>query len=101
MSDHDSYQQMLAAMRSFHHKHDFRKTCGDELTYRITLMTEELGEISACATKGKPQKRLTEECADLLILLPRTVIAANFDPAGAFRCRLGKITHDQQSHTRF
>jgi hypothetical protein len=49
----DSWAAMLAAVKGFHEKHDFRGTGGEELTYRVALMAEELGEVSACVTKGK------------------------------------------------
>lgn len=80
----DSYQAMLEAVQAFHLKHDFRNTGGEELNYRVALMTEELGEISACVTKGKGTDRLAEECADLLILIIGTAIAADFDLRNAF-----------------
>jgi NTP pyrophosphatase (non-canonical NTP hydrolase) len=82
--DRDSYDAMLAAVRSFHEKHRFRETGGEELTYRVALMTEELGEISACVTKGKRREQLAEEVADLLILLIGTAIAQDFDLKTAF-----------------
>ena len=53
MTDRDSYQAMLNAVQAFHDKHDFKNTGGEEMTYRLALMAEELGEISACVTKGK------------------------------------------------
>lgn len=87
----DSYTDMLAAVQAFHHKHDFRNTGGEELTYRIALMTEELGEISACVTKGKDTAALAEECADLYILLMGTAIAANFDLNRAFWDKMQKL----------
>ncbi len=87
----DSYQSMLDAVQAFHHKHDFRNNGGEELTYRIALMTEELGEISACVTKGKETDRLAEECADLLILLIGTAISADFDLHRAFWEKMRKI----------
>ncbi len=62
----DSYQNMLATVQAFHDKHRFRETGGEELAYRVALMTEELGEISACVTKGKSKEQLAEECADLV-----------------------------------
>ncbi|MCG7945685.1 MAG: pyrophosphatase, partial [Candidatus Thiodiazotropha taylori] len=71
----DSYQQMLAAVQAFHDKHRFRETGGEEMNYRVALMAEELGEISACVTKGKPKSDLAEEVADLLILVMGTAIA--------------------------
>jgi len=84
MTDTDSYLTMLAAVQSFHDKHDFRNTGGEEMAYRVALMTEELGEISACVTKGKDTAALAEECADLLILLLGTAIAGEFDLNEAF-----------------
>lgn len=84
MSDSDSYTNMLAAVQAFHDKHDFRNTGGEELTYRVSLMAEELGEISACVTKGKHPAELAEECADLFILLIGTAIAADFDLSDEF-----------------
>lgn len=52
---------MLSAVRAFHEKHDSRNRGGEELTYRIALMAEELCEISACVTKGRETGHLAEE----------------------------------------
>jgi NTP pyrophosphatase (non-canonical NTP hydrolase) len=82
---------MLAEVQAFHDKHDFKNTGGEELMYRIALMVEELGEISACASKGKPREALAEECADLLILLMGTAIAQDFDLNQAFWDKMQKI----------
>ena len=87
----DSYQDMLAQVQAFHDKHDFKNTGGEELMYRIALMAEELGEISACASKGKSREALAEECADLLILLMGTAIAQDFDLNQAFWQKMQKI----------
>lgn len=84
MTDTDSWSAMLDAVRAFHEKHRFRETGGEELTYRIALMAEELGEISSCVTKGKSTGALAEEVADLLILIMGTGIAAQFDLNDAF-----------------
>ncbi|HFQ14230.1 MAG TPA: pyrophosphatase [Gammaproteobacteria bacterium] len=87
----DSWQAMLDAVQAFHDKHDFKNTGGEELKYRIALMAEELGEISACVTKGKPREELAEETADLFILLIGTAIAANFDLNAAFWAKMEKL----------
>jgi len=87
----DSYAEMLAAVQAFHDKHDFKNTGGEELTYRIALMAEELGEISECVTKGKPVNELAEEVADLVILLMGTAIAADFDLKQAFWDKMDKL----------
>lgn len=89
--DKDSYKEMLARVQAFHDKHDFKNTGGEELTYRIALMAEELGEMSSCITKGKGETELAEETADLLILLLGTAIAADFDLNQAFWDKMDKI----------
>ena len=91
MSDKDSYAQMLKAVQGFHDKHDFKNTGGEELTYRVALMAEELGEISSCVTKGKSRELLAEECADLFILLMGTAIAQDFDLKQAFWQKMDKL----------
>lgn len=91
MQHSDSYQRMLDAVQAFHDKHDFRNTGGEELTYRLALMAEELGEISACVTKGKDKDKLAEEVADLFILLLGTAISADFDLKEAFWTKMDRL----------
>lgn len=91
MSNPDSYADMLKAIQAFHDKHDFKGTGGEDLTYRVALMAEELGEISACVTKGKAVEQLSEECADLFILLVGTAISADFALDKAFWKKMDKI----------
>jgi len=87
----DSYSEMLDAVQAFHHKHRFRETGGEEMTYRLSLMAEELGEISACVTKGKSDEALAEELADLFILLIGTGIAKDLDLNEAFWEKMQKL----------
>ena len=87
----DSYKDMLATVQAFHDKHDFKTTGGEELTYRLALMSEELGEMSACVTKGKSKEDLAEETADLFILLIGTAISAGFDLNESFWKKMDKI----------
>ena len=82
---------MLTAVQRFHDKHGFRESGGEDLPYRVALMAEELGEISACITKGKTKEALAEECADLLILLIGTAISANLDLSEAFWQKMEEI----------
>jgi NTP pyrophosphatase (non-canonical NTP hydrolase) len=91
MQNRDSYQAMLEVVQAFHDKHDFKNTGGEEMTYRVALMAEELGEISSCVTKGKSNEMLAEECADLFILLMGTAISADFDLSQAFWTKMDKI----------
>ena len=92
MVDRDSYTQMLAEVQRFHDKHEFRRVGGEDMVYRVALMAEELGEISACVSKGKPLEELAEECADLLILLLGNAISKNFDLNHAFWEKMEKIS---------
>ena len=91
MTDRDSWTDMLASVQAFHDKHNFRENGGEELNYRIALMAEELGEISSCVTKGKSKDLLSEEVADLLILIMGTGIAAEFDLNEAFWAKMDKL----------
>ncbi|MFM2246021.1 MAG: hypothetical protein RL071_2095, partial [Pseudomonadota bacterium] len=79
MSGAARWPEMVAAVQGFHDKHDFKARGGEELVYRVALMAEELGEVSAAVTKGKPKDALAEELADLLILLIGTEISAGVD----------------------
>ena len=91
MENRDSYQAMLDAVQAFHDKHDFKNTGGEDMTYRLALMAEELGEISSCVTKGKDKALLSEEVADLFILIIGTAIAADFDLQAAFWKKMDKL----------
>ena len=91
----DSFDAMVEAVRRFHEKHRFRETGGEEMTYRLSLMAEELGEISACVTKGKSSERLAEEVADLFILLIGTAIAQDFDLRLAFWSKMEQLDRRQ------
>lgn len=90
-ADEDAYSAMLAAVQAFHDKHDFKANGGEDLTYRVALMAEELGEISAVVTKGRGQAELAEECADLFILLLGTAISANLDMRSAFWAKMARL----------
>lgn len=87
----DSFKEMTKAVQAFHEKHQFRERGGEEMTYRISLMAEELGEISACITKGKGKEALAEEVADLLILVIGTGIAQGLDLNLAFWEKMGRL----------
>jgi NTP pyrophosphatase (non-canonical NTP hydrolase) len=97
MEKAQDFAAMMAAVQKFHDKHDFKHSGGEDLTYRVALMTEELGEISACVTKGKPNAELAEEVADLLILVMGTALAGEFDLNAAFWEKMAKL---QQRESR-
>jgi len=90
--DRDSFESMMKEIRAFHRKHDFNSKSGEDMVYRVALMAEELGEISACVSKGRPVEELAEECADLLILLMGNAVSADFDLNQAFWEKMEKIS---------
>ena len=88
-----TYSQMLAKVQKFHDKHDFSnpKYRGHDMSYRILLTMEELGELAECFTKGKPDSEKSEELADLLILIIGHSIAMNINLEEAFNEKIEKI----------
>jgi len=90
-AENDSWDAMIAAVQAFHDKYNLRDHGGEELTYRVALMAEELGEISSCITKGKKSEHLAEEMADLLILVMGTDIAAQIDLKRAFWSKMEQL----------
>jgi NTP pyrophosphatase (non-canonical NTP hydrolase) len=89
--DGDSFDAMLRRVDAFHQKHRFKEKGGEEMFYRVALMAEELGEISACVSKGKSRDELAEEVADLFILLIGTAIAQEFDLKEAFWKKMARL----------
>lgn len=94
-SNKRDWQAMMDIVQSFHDKHQFNQNGGEDMVYRVALMTEELGEISEAVTKGKGTEALAEECADLLILLLGNAIAADFDLNAAFWKKMDTILQRQ------
>ncbi len=94
-TQHHDWQAMMDIVQSFHDKHRFDQNGGEDMVYRVALMTEELGEISEAVTKGKSKEELAEECADLLILLLGNAIAADFDLNAAFWLKMDTILQRQ------
>ena len=78
--------QMLEKVKEFHNKHDFasKENNGHDMSYRILLTIEELGELAECFTKGKSKKEKAEELADILILIFGHSIAMDVDLEEAF-----------------
>lgn len=75
---------MLEAVRQFHISNGFDVATKSQETmlYRMSLLMEELGEISQCLTKGKGN--IAEEHAELLILLLGNCITMDIDIVTAF-----------------
>ena len=87
----DEWEEMMKKVAAFHHKHDFANKNGHDMGYRIALTVEELGELSAAITKGKPIEECAEEMADILILLMGHSIAMDIDLKSAFEKKYQRI----------
>jgi NTP pyrophosphatase (non-canonical NTP hydrolase) len=85
------FDTMMARTARFHHKHAFGDNNGHDMGYRLTLMIEELGELAAAVTKGKPKADLEEELADVFILTLGNALAMEIDLEKAFHKKMDKI----------
>jgi NTP pyrophosphatase (non-canonical NTP hydrolase) len=82
---------MMKKVAAFHHKHDFAGQNGHDMGYRLALTIEELGELAAAITKGKPIEECAEEMADVLILLMGHSLAMEVDLKAAFEKKYARI----------
>ena len=89
--DDDEWSKMMRKVAAFHHKHDFAGNNGHDMGYRIALTVEELGELAAAVTKGKPIEECAEEMADVLILLMGHSLAMKIDLKAAFESKYETI----------
>ena len=87
----NEWELMMRKFAMFHDKHDFASKNGHDMGYRIALTVEELGELSAAITKGKPIEECAEEMADILILLMGHSIAMKIDLKSAFEKKYNRI----------
>lgn len=89
--DNDEWSQMMRKVAAFHHKHDFAGNNGHDMGYRIALTVEELGELAAAITKGKPIEEVAEEMADIMILLMGHSLAMKINLKAAFESKYERI----------
>jgi NTP pyrophosphatase (non-canonical NTP hydrolase) len=62
-------EKYYKAIKKFHQKFEMKGTNNEDMTFRLNLMTEELGELAQAITKGKSRDEVIEENIDLLILI--------------------------------
>ena len=88
-----SWATMMGRVARFHLKHDFAspENNGHDMGYRLALVIEELGELSAAITKGKPKEEAAEELADVFILTLGNALAMEVDLEAEFHKKLDKI----------
>jgi NTP pyrophosphatase (non-canonical NTP hydrolase) len=90
-SPENEWEQMMQKVAIFHDKHDFASKNGHDMGYRMALTIEELGELAAAITKGKPIEECAEEMADVLILLMGHSLAMEVDLKAAFEKKYARI----------
>ncbi len=90
-TDDDEWSKMMRKVAAFHHKHDLEGNNGHDMGYRIALTVEELGELSAAVTKGKPIEECAEEMADIMLLLMGHSLAMEIDLKAAFETKYERI----------
>ena len=88
-----SWLTMMSRVANFHQKHQFSSddNNGHDMGFRIALTVEELGELSAAITKGKPEEEASEELADLLILILGHSLAMEVDLEREFHKKMDKV----------
>ena len=88
-----SWLTMMGRVAQFHHKHDFAspENNGHDMGYRLALVLEELGELSAAITKGKPKDEAAEELADVFILMLGNALAMKVDLEIEFHKKMDRI----------
>ena len=87
----NEWEVMMKKVAAFHAKHDFAGQNGHDMGYRMALTIEELGELAAAITKGKPLEECAEEMADVLILLMGHSLAMELDLKAAFEAKYERI----------
>lgn len=87
----NEWEVMMKKIAVFHDKHNFEENNGHDMGYRIALTVEELGELAAAVTKGKPIAECAEEMADILLLLMGHSLAMEVDLKAAFESKYAKI----------
>ena len=90
-SPENEWEEMMRKVAIFHDKHDFASKNGHDMGYRMALTIEELGELAAAITKGKPLVECAEEMADILILLMGHSLAMEVDLKAAFEKKYERI----------
>lgn len=83
----------MCRVARFHAKHDFASpdNNGHDMGYRLALMIEELGELSAAITKRKPAEEAAEELADVFILTLGNALAMEVDLEAVFHQKMDRI----------
>jgi NTP pyrophosphatase (non-canonical NTP hydrolase) len=63
------------AIEDFHKKYKMKGTNNEDMTFRLNLLIEELGELAETVTKGKSRAEFIEENVDLFNLVIGNLIS--------------------------
>lgn len=72
-------EKYYEAVEAFHKKFKMKGTNNEDMTFRLNLLIEELGELSEVVTKGKSRKDFLEENVDLFNLILGNLISQKID----------------------
>lgn len=70
-------EKYYEAIEKFHKKFKMKGTNNEDMTFRLNLMIEELGELAEVVTKGKLKNDFIEENVDILNLIIGNLISKN------------------------
>ena len=68
-------EKYYQAIEAFHKKHKMKGTNNEDMTFRLNLLIEELGELAETVTKGKSRQDFVEENVDLFNLIVGNLIS--------------------------
>jgi NTP pyrophosphatase (non-canonical NTP hydrolase) len=68
-------EKYYQAIEAFHKKHEMKGTNNEDMTFRLNLLIEELGELAEAVTKGKSREDFVEENVDLFNLIVGNLIS--------------------------
>ena len=68
-------ERFYNAIADFHKKHEMKGTNNEDMTFRLNLLIEELGELAETVTKGKSKEEFLEENVDMMNLILGNLIS--------------------------
>jgi NTP pyrophosphatase (non-canonical NTP hydrolase) len=68
-------EKYYQAIEAFHKKYEMKGTNNEDMTFRLNLLIEELGELAETVTKGKSREDFVEENVDLFNLIIGNLIS--------------------------
>jgi NTP pyrophosphatase (non-canonical NTP hydrolase) len=68
-------EKFYNAIADFHKKNEMKGTNNEDMTFRLNLLIEELGELAEVVTKGKSREEFLEENVDLVVLVLGNLIS--------------------------